>query len=589
MVRRRRQLAGLVRRSAAAVVALAGTVAFVPCARAQALLERFDPAERGSRFFVGDSLELDGSVRFATGVVTSYGTQLRTFRQPGIDGEQSDLVAHSVWLHPGASLVLAPGARFSIDVPFALQRGTDVVLDRKLYGAPGSPRLGDVRASFDLRLAGSTRHDVDGAVLAAGVVGYLPTGSATDYTGDDFARVGVRLATSVRSGPFIGAARVGYMYRKDDLEPFGRVSLGSEANAVLALGFRSGPIVIGPEAYGSTILKDAFQRRSTPVELLVGSHFTAGAVQLGLGVGGALFAGLGAPLFRGVVSLEWTPAADVPRDRDRDGVLDEDDMCPDVPGQKVAPLGAVGCPAAPRDGDADGVIDADDACPDLPGVRSRDAMAHGCPDADHDGVPDPLDACPSVSGARSVLPRFDGCPPDGDGDGVPDDRDACPEEPGDASDDLDKNGCAPPPPPPPDADADGVPDDEDACPDVAGAKTAAAQLSGCPTARPEGSSTLQLGFDAGAPGAVKLMKESDRLVVRLAAALVANPDVRIVVVSAAAPGVRADAKRSRAQTKAVTDRLIELGVARARFDARRAKGAAAKAQLEVRVLGSGTR
>ena len=569
MLRRRRHLGGDSRRRASTafgvVGALLGSLAFADEARAQALLERFDPAERGSRFFVADSLELDGSLRFATGVVTSYGTQLRTFRQAGSDAERSDLVAHSVWLHPGASLVLSPGARLALDIPFALQRGEDVALDRRFYGGPGSPRLGDVRGAFDLRLAGRDRHDVDGATLAGGVVAWLPTGSASDYTSDDFVRVGARLAGSFRSGPVIGAARLGYMYRKDDLDPFGGVRLGSEANGVLALGYRSGPVVIGPELHGTTILKDAFHRKSTPVEVLFGGHFAVGSAQLGLGVGSSLVNGLGAPRFRGVVSLEWTPAPDVARDRDRDGVLDVDDMCPDVPGLTVAALGALGCPSAPRDADGDGIIDLDDACPDLPGVRSRDAMTHGCPDADHDGVPDPLDACPSVSGERSLLPRYNGCPPDADGDGVSDDRDACPEEPGIASDDLDRNGCAPPPPP--DTDSDGISDSEDACPDAAGPKAALAAVSGCPLVRPEGTITLLPGVEAD--------------VARLASGLLANPEVRVFVAVAPVPGVRTDAKRTQLQMRALVDRLVELGVAKPRFDARRAKGAAAKRQVEV--------
>lgn len=582
MVKRRRRGA----HRSSGLLALVGTLAFVGQARAQALLERFDPAERGSRFFVADSLELDGKVRFATGVVTSYGTRLRTFRQSGGDLERSELVARSIWVHPGASLVLTPGARFSVDVPVALQSGSDVSLDRKPYGAPGSPRMGDVRASFDLRLAGPDRRDVDGVVLAAGVVGWVPTGSASDYTSDDFARVGIRLATSVRAGPIIGAARVGYAYRKDDLEPIGGVRLGSEANGVIALGVRGGPVVVGPELHGVTILGDAFQRRSTPVEVLLGGHLTVDDVQFGMGAGGAVVTGLGAPLFRGVVSLEWTPSASAPSDRDRDGILDSDDMCPDVPGLAVAPLGAVGCPAAPRDTDRDGIIDADDACPDLAGLGTRDGMTNGCPDGDHDSVPDPLDACPAVPGVRSVLPRFNGCPPDADGDGIGDARDACPAQPGVASEEPAANGC---PPPPPDADGDGIADDIDACPDVAGPATPRAQVSGCPAERPEGSVTYELVFE---PDVTRLMKESDALIVRLAAGLLAHPDVRLVVV--VAPGAargkarrtRADPKHARAHAKVVVDRLRELGVAKERFDARRAKGPAASKQLELRVVGS---
>jgi hypothetical protein len=413
-------------------------------AQAQPLLERFDPAERGSRFFVADSLELDAQLRFTTGAVFSYASRPRTFRQTGADAEASRLVEHSFWLHPGASLVMAPGARFALDIPIAMQSGADVTLDRTTAFAPTSPAFGDVKASFDLRLAGRERSDVDGAVLAAGVSAYVPTGASSAYASDDFARFAFRLATSVQSGPVLAAARVGYMYRKDDLDSFAGVRLGSEANAVLAAGYHRGALVIGPELHGSTILKSAFERRSTPIEVLGGLHANLGDVRVGAGLGGAIVAGLGAARFRGVLSIEWTPVADVPRDRDHDGVMDADDMCPDVPGLASAPIGGRGCPAPPLDDDGDGIVDGEDACPQVKGIRTKDPMTHGCPDADHDGIPDPLDACPNVSGERSVLPRYNGCPPDADGDGVPDLDDACPDDSGAPNDDATKNGCAPP-------------------------------------------------------------------------------------------------------------------------------------------------
>lgn len=366
----------------AAVVAFEG--AFEAAAQAQALLERFDPAERGSRFFVADSLELDGAFRVTTGVVTSYGNRLHTFGQAG-DPERSTLVEHSLWIHPGASLVMSPGARFGLDVPVALQSGNGVALDRIFYPEPGSPRVGDVRASFDLRLVGRERSDVDGAVLAAGVSAYLPTGSGSDYASDDFARVAFRLATSVQAGPVLASARVGYMYRKDDLPPFGGVELGGEANGVLGVGYHDGPFVIGPELYGSTILKSAFERKSTPIEVLAGMHFAIGSVQLGGGLGASVVDGLGASRVRGVLSIEWTPIADVPRDRDHDGVMDADDMCPDVPGSPDGLVGSRGCPEAPRDTDGDGIIDIEDACPNLRGVVTHQPLTHGCPDTDQDG------------------------------------------------------------------------------------------------------------------------------------------------------------------------------------------------------------
>ena len=580
MPRRPRHLRALV----AVTAAIAFEGAFEASAQAQPLLERFEPAERGSRFFVADSLELDGSLRFTTGVVTSYGSRLRTFRQAG-DSERSSLVEHSVWLHPGASLVMSPGARFAVDVPVAVQSGNRVTLDRTFYPEPGSPRLGDVRASFDLRLAGRARSDVNGALLAAGVSAYLPTGSGLDYTSDDFARVAFRLATSIQGGPVLVAVRVGYMFRKDDLPLVGGVELGSEASGVLGVGYRSGLLVVGPELHGSTTLKSAFERRNTPAEVLAGAHFALGTVQIGAGLGTAVSNGLGAPRVRGVLSVEWTPVADVPRDRDHDGVMDADDMCPDVPGAQSGPLGSRGCPEAPRDRDGDGIIDVEDACPDLRGIATHQPMTHGCPDGDHDGIPDPLDACPTVSGERSVLPRYNGCPPDADGDGVPDDRDACLDEPGVASEDPDQNGCVPPPPPPPDRDDDGVLDESDACPDAAGPASPIPEANGCPLTRPEGTIALQLGFDAGDAGlAPTLTKESDHLVAKQAAALLAYPDVRVFVVVVPPPRGRLDPKRAAQQQKAVVDRLVALGVAKERIDTRRAtKAAQRQNQIELRI------
>ena len=76
------------------------------------------------------------------------------------------------------------------------------------------------------------------------------------------------------------------------------------------------------------------------------------------------------------------------------------------------------------DRDHDGVVDKDDLCPDVFGL----ATLGGCPDADGDGVPDHLDKCPKVAGS----PDMEGCP-DSDGDGIPDHLDRCPNVKGVAS------------------------------------------------------------------------------------------------------------------------------------------------------------
>ncbi len=104
-----------------------------------------------------------------------------------------------------------------------------------------------------------------------------------------------------------------------------------------------------------------------------------------------------------------------------------------------------GCPP-PKDRDLDGVLDDEDACPDVPGVRTDDPKTNGCPppkDRDGDGIIDDEDACPDEPGVRTEDPKTNGCPPpkDRDGDGILDVDDACPDVPGPANEDKRKHGC----------------------------------------------------------------------------------------------------------------------------------------------------
>lgn len=139
-------------------------------------------------------------------------------------------------------------------------------------------------------------------------------------------------------------------------------------------------------------------------------------------------------------------------DKDKDGIKDKDDKCPDIPGLEKFN----GCP----DTDADGIPDMEDACPKVAGL----AQFQGCPDTDGDGIPDKTDACPTIAG----LKEFQGCP-DKDGDGIPDKDDLCPDVKGLAA----LKGC-------PDTDEDGIADKDDKCPNEKGP----ASNNGCPVPPP---------------------------------------------------------------------------------------------------------
>ena len=85
-------------------------------------------------------------------------------------------------------------------------------------------------------------------------------------------------------------------------------------------------------------------------------------------------------------------------DSDKDGIIDQEDNCPNIPG--VA--NNHGCPDTTTDTDKDGVPDLKDACIYIPGLRAY----NGCPDSDKDGIPDLSDDCPYLQGSVDT----NGCP-----------------------------------------------------------------------------------------------------------------------------------------------------------------------------------
>ena len=137
------------------------------------------------------------------------------------------------------------------------------------------------------------------------------------------------------------------------------------------------------------------------------------------------------------------------RDRDKDGVPDEDDRCLGTPAG--ARVDAVGCAI---DSDDDGVFDGIDRCNNTPPGAIVDER--GCEhDGDGDKVPDGVDRCPDTPPGAFV--DAEGCPRDADLDSIYDGIDKCPSTPKGCF--VNTNGC------PTDADQDGVCDGIDECPD----------------------------------------------------------------------------------------------------------------------------
>jgi OOP family OmpA-OmpF porin len=168
---------------------------------------------------------------------------------------------------------------------------------------------------------------------------------------------------------------------------------------------------------------------------------------------------------------------------------------------------------APKDSDGDGITDDKDKCPQVPGV----AKYEGCPvpDTDKDGVNDDNDKCPTVPG----LARYEGCPvPDTDKDGINDEEDKCKDTPGVAR----YQGC-----PVPDKDADGVNDEEDKCPDVPGPVS----NQGCPEIKEE--ITKKVNYAAQnilfITGSFKLAAKSNKGLDEVVKILKNAPDLKISI------------------------------------------------------------
>ncbi len=279
------------------------------------------------------------------------------------------------------------------------------------------------------------------------------------------------------------------MNKKTNKKTFLLGATGLWAVCVLAMGATTG-CVDGTKlsAQQQQIAEQAEQihdraYRCAPKELaLAEAHQEFGRLELGNGNGnrGEDHVTFADEMIKAADSKSLHPLCQDPKtqDRDKDGIIDMEDKCPDTPGK----VEFAGCPDP--DTDKDGVCDlwvsefgltaefackGVDYCPTEPGELAFSGCSN--PDSDDDGICDPwvkeagfeekfakfctdVDACPDVRGTKENF----GCPnPDSDGDKVCDpwvadkglldkfaDKctavDKCPFEKGV----IEENGCPPP-------------------------------------------------------------------------------------------------------------------------------------------------
>jgi outer membrane protein OmpA-like peptidoglycan-associated protein len=381
-------------RTAAALAAalLASTAAAQTPAGFQ--LQTYEPTPSGDLLFVapdagvaerGPSATLLFSFAFAPLV-------LRVDGQP-VDGGR--IVHRQFWGWVGASLPLFDRVLIDVSAPMAVyQSGSQPYPDLAPVTATA---FGDVRVGARTPLVKR-----EGWALSAAADLWFPTGSVSAFASDAASRVEGKLVASGEGGPVIWGASLGYLYRPELDVGFAQV--GSAVTFTAGGAWRLGEFRVGPEIYGRL----ATAGSTSPVEGLLGGHWSRGAWDAGLALGTGFDQDPGAAPLRIVTQVTWQPyreeaeagaaraateakaaqekAAADRAEAERAAARAEAERLAAEQAAAVAAKAAADQAEAERisrenaDRDGDGIPDRLDACPDVKGVPSTDPAKHGCPE-----------------------------------------------------------------------------------------------------------------------------------------------------------------------------------------------------------------
>jgi OOP family OmpA-OmpF porin len=384
-------------------------------------LDRFQPAPAGDRFFGVQGGDPGGHGNPRVMLLGDYAYKPLVLYQGSDETEVGSLVKNQLFLHLSAGIALWDRLWVFANMPFALVNSGD---DSLGASSTSGAAAGDLRAGARVRLVGENGSL---ATLALSAYVFVPTGDDTKFAGAGKVHGLPSLVLSGEDDMLAYAVNAGVdMGERSD---GGGLSFGSDMVFGGAIGFLAldKTLQVGPEIYGSTAMtgSNSFKRETTNLEAIVGARLRVGPMVFGLAVGPGITRGVGTPTLRGLLSVAYAPPLPPPPppppppkkkvvpppDRDKDGIYDKDDACPDEPGVSSSDPAKNGCPPPPPDRDGDGIIDRDDACPDLAGIQSSDPTQNGCPpDTDGDGIRDDVDACPREKGKPDADPSKNGCP-----------------------------------------------------------------------------------------------------------------------------------------------------------------------------------
>jgi hypothetical protein len=470
-----------------AACAVAGIVTFAPPALAQSEVpldttidaQLFQPAIGPRNFITLDSPTVPEHKLFGFGVMLHYQHRPYSVFTQGANPTQSHLIDHQLTTDLTAAMGLFGRYQVGFALPFTPYLAGDEITET---GMPRFYRLtesgiGDVRVEGKAVIA--TLGEDEDVTLGVSAGLSLPTGKSD-------------------SRPYLGDKTVTGRIKALAVADLGQVQVGANLGLLIRDTSRTFATELGPQLmYGAAVLYPVDRRidvmlemfgRSglnqfvefysdvNPFEVNIAGRYAIGGMWSVTGGGGRGFGnGIGAPDIRLFAGAAFNPDY---RDRDKDGIYDVNDKCPDQPEDRDSFQDQDGCPDPDNDGDT--LPDAQDKCPNDPEDVDQFEDEDGCSEADNDkdGMPDINDPCPNAAEDGQGKRPQDGCPStteDTDGDGVPDNLDKCIDELEDRDNFQDEDGC-----PDPDNDADGIPDDFDNCPNGAEDPDGFEDEDGCP-------------------------------------------------------------------------------------------------------------
>lgn len=284
-----------------------------------------------------------------------------------------------------AAIGILPRWDFGIDLPLSSIRNVAFAkdLDEFTFG------IGDVRLGTKFTLVDRAE---EGAGLALRGEVTIPSGDTRNFLGEEGVTFTLAVVGDASLGPLEAALDLGYLFR-DESE-----GLGDAGTLRAALAWPIASLALTPviEIRGSSTFDGFFsEEQSSPFEALVGTRWIVGeswfgemglanrGLALTTGVGFGLNAGVGSPEVRAIVGISPVVSRGAPS-KAAPAAQPEAVVQPDVEVQ----------PEPDDDRDHDGVVDEDDVCPGLPETGNGYLDDDGCPDE-----------APGASAARAAAPR----------------------------------------------------------------------------------------------------------------------------------------------------------------------------------------